>query len=206
MFYTTKAMEINKENVLQALSFVIEPDLKKDIVALNLVSEIEVKGPHLSFKVQISNPALHNRKRMEEACLHHLYRFFGEGVQATISVEALAKDSERSPELRKLLPGVKNIIAIASGKGGVGKSTVTSNLAVALAEQGYKVGLVDADIYGPSIPLMFDVYSEKPTVIEIDGKQWIEPVVNHNVKVLSIGFLPIRIRPLFGVVQWRQKP
>ncbi|MBV6460306.1 MAG: Iron-sulfur cluster carrier protein [Flavobacteriales bacterium] len=188
MFYTTKAMEINKENVLQALSFVIEPDLKKDIVALNLVSEIEVKGPHLSFKVQISNPALHNRKRMEEACLHHLYRFFGEGVQATISVEALAKDSERSPELRKLLPGVKNIIAIASGKGGVGKSTVTSNLAVALAEQGYKVGLVDADIYGPSIPLMFDVYSEKPTVIEIDGKQWIEPVVNHNVKVLSIGF------------------
>lgn len=181
-------MEITAENVLHALSFVIEPDLKKDIVTLQLLSNLTIENKHIGFTVAISNPAMHNRKRMEEACLHQLERFFGNDIQASIQVEALAKDSERSPELRKILPGVKHILAIASGKGGVGKSTVTSNLAVALSKQGYKVGLVDADIYGPSIPLMFDVYHERPEVIEKDGKQVIVPIESYGVKVLSIGF------------------
>ena len=181
-------MQITKEKILEALGFVMEPNLKKDIVSLGLVSDIETTGKKISFKVQINNPAMHNRKRMEEACAHQLERYLGKDLELNISIDALPAESQRPQELRKVLPNVKHIIAIASGKGGVGKSTVSSNLAVALALKGYKVGLVDADIYGPSIPIMFDVAFEKPTVEDSDGKNMIKPVMNYGVKLLSIGF------------------
>ena len=181
-------MQITKEKILEALGFVMEPNLKKDIVSLGLVSDIEIAGKKISFKVQINNPAMHNRKRMEEACAHQLERYLGKDLELNISIDALPAESQRPQELRKVLPNVKHIIAIASGKGGVGKSTVSSNLAVALALKGYKVGLVDADIYGPSIPIMFDVAFEKPTVEDSDGKNMIKPVMNYGVKLLSIGF------------------
>ena len=179
---------MNKEEILKALSHVIEPDLKKDIVELDLVSNLSVEGDVVKFKLKISNPALHNKKRMIEACEHQLERFLGKDIKTEIEIEAMPKETERPKEQRKVLPGVKNIIAIASGKGGVGKSTVTANLATALAHKGYKVGLVDADIYGPSMPLMFNAEQEKPVVEKIGDKNWIKPIESYGVKLLSIGF------------------
>lgn len=181
-------MEVTFEKIMEALSFVVEPDLKKDIVALDLVSKVEHSGNKISFDLQISNPAMHNRKRMEEACEHHLKRFFGNDIEVNANITAMGKAHERKAEHRTVLPGVKHIIAVASGKGGVGKSTVAANLAAGLAKKGFKVGMVDADIYGPSVPAMFDVAQDKPRMIKIDGKEMIEPVESYGVKMLSIGF------------------
>ena len=176
----------SKEKVLEALSSVQEPDLKKDIVELNLVGDIVCENDSLTFSLKVHNPAMHNRKKMEEACEFAIHRFISNKINVAVEVSPLPQD--REPEQRKILPGVKNIIAVSSGKGGVGKSTITSNLAVGLAELGHSVGLVDADIYGPSMPLMFDVASEKPATIDINGKNYIKPIENYGVKMLSIGF------------------
>lgn len=181
-------MKISEEKIKEALSFVIEPDLKKDVVSLDLVSNIQFNDQKVSLDLKISNPAMHNRKRMEEACEHQLKRFLGKEIEVEVNVTAMGKAHERAPEHRTILKGVKHIIAVASGKGGVGKSTVASNLAAGLAKAGLKVGMVDADIYGPSVPAMFDVSNEKPRTIERDGKEYIEPIESHGVKMLSIGF------------------
>ncbi len=177
-------MNYPEEKILEALSFVIEPDLKKDIVELKLVSNINFKDDILYFDLQISNPALHNKKRIIEACELHIKRVLGAGIKFDINFFPIQK----APESTKILTNVKNIIAIGSGKGGVGKSTITANLAVALANKGYKVGLVDADIYGPSMPLMFNVQDERPRSVEVDGKTKIQPIESYGVKLLSIGF------------------
>lgn len=181
-------MTQGKEKVLEALSYVIEPELKKDIVTLGLVSDVKVEGNTVSFHVKVSNPAMHYRKRVEEACIHQVRRFLGDDVAVLAEVDALPKSAERPPEQRKLLGSVKRIIAVASGKGGVGKSTICANIAAGLAQRGYKVGLVDADIYGPSMPIMFDVVDEKPTVRQDGNDNKIVPVTSHGVKILSIGF------------------
>lgn len=180
-------MELTKEKVLDILSNVMEPELKKDIVSEKLVRNVVVTEGTVAFDLHVLSPAMHSRKRMEDACRFALERNFGKDVQVHISTKVLSKE-DRSPEQRKILPGVKHIIAVASGKGGVGKSTVAANLAAGLAREGYSVGLVDADIYGPSMPIMFDVENEKPKTKEIDGKTYILPVENYGVKLLSIGF------------------
>ncbi len=178
-------MEITEEALHAALSRVIEPDLKKDIVELDLVQEVVIDENNISIIVEVSNPAMHSRKRMEEAVIFQVKQAFGEGVKVNVSVRPI---SGARGGLRKVLPFVKHIIAVASGKGGVGKSTITANLAVGLAKRGYKVGLVDADIYGPSMPMMFDVQKERPRVKAVDGKNLIIPVENYGVQMLSIGF------------------
>ena len=181
-------MAASHEQLLEALSHVLEPELKKDIVSLGLVSDIKAEGNTISFKVKSSNPAMHSRKRLEEACIHQVRRFLGEDVGVLVEVEALPKSADRPQEQRRFMPSVKKFIAVASGKGGVGKSTVCANISAGLAKRGYKVALVDADIYGPSMPLMFDVLDEKPSLSGTETNNKMLPVESYGVKILSIGF------------------
>lgn len=178
-------MPITQEAIGTALSRVVEPDLKKDIVELDLVREVVVDENTVHITVEVSNPAMHSRKRMEEAVTFQLKKELGNDVGVVVNVNPLSGDRAN---VRKVLPKVKHIIAIASGKGGVGKSTITANLAAGLAQRGFSVGLVDADIYGPSMPLMFDMVHERPNVRKDGEKNWIVPVESHGVKLLSIGF------------------
>lgn len=179
-------MEINRENILEVLGSVMEPDLKKDIVSLNLVEDLKFEGKQINLVVNVSNPALHARKRMQEAVEFNLKRVFGSDITVDCTVKGIPAEARQAR--RKILPDVKYIVAIASGKGGVGKSTVTANLAGGLTKAGYKVGVVDADIYGPSMPTMFDVVSERPTMIDVEGTPMINPVMSYGIKMLSIGF------------------
>ncbi|MFT5336605.1 MAG: ATP-binding protein involved in chromosome partitioning [Sphingobacteriales bacterium] len=164
----------------------MEPDIKKDIISLGLVKDITVEGNKIGFQVSISNPAMHVKKRFEEACIFNLERAFGKEIDVHIQIDTLPAD--RSPELRKALNGAKNIIAVASGKGGVGKSTVAVNIAAGLAKRGFKVGFIDADIYGPSAPIMFDLEGQSPVVEDRDGEKKIKPLESYGVSILSIGF------------------
>lgn len=181
---------ITENSVMKGLSFVIEPDLKKDLVSAGLVSDVKIDGDTVSFSLKISNPAMHSKQRMEEAVNHYLQLHVSENIIIDINFIPLEKhQNKREPEQRKTMHGVKNIIAIASGKGGVGKSTITANIAAGLAKQGYSVGLIDADIYGPSMPLMFDEAKSVPGGIDIEGKQKMTPVESAwGVKIMSIGF------------------
>jgi ATP-binding protein involved in chromosome partitioning len=179
-------MELNREEVLRVLGNIIEPDLKKDIVSLNLIEDLKILEQRIELSIQVSNPALHARKRMQEAVSFNLKRVFGSSLEVDCIVKGMPSESKE--KRRKILPDVKYIVAIASGKGGVGKSTITSNLAGGLQKKGFKVGIVDADIYGPSMPTMFDVVGDRPKMIDIDGISMIEPILAQGVKLLSIGF------------------
>ena len=180
--------EITKENIIKILNSVIEPDLKRSIVELGLVSDIHIEGETITFSVKVSSPAMHIKKQVKDGCTNTIRQSLGEHIQVNVDIQALPGVKHRSPELRSLLPGVRHIIAIASGKGGVGKSTVAANLAVALSLSGAKVGLLDADIYGPSMPLMFGLLNRKPTITKASGRTLMEPIVSHGVGILSIGF------------------
>lgn len=178
-------MSITKEQVLEALKNVEDPDLKKDLVTLGMIKDLEVEGKNVSFTVVLTTPACPMKEMIHKACVNAVLHFIDK--EANVNVKMTSDVTSRKSS-GPLLPHVKNIIGVASGKGGVGKSTVASNLALALVKLGAKVGLVDADIYGPSQTIMFDVVHEKPMIKVIDGKNKIIPVESYGVKLLSIGF------------------
>jgi ATP-binding protein involved in chromosome partitioning len=179
-------MSITKEQVLEALKNVDDPDLKKDLVTLGMIKDLEVNGKNVNFTVVLTTPACPMKDMIHKACANAVLHFVDK--EAIVKVNMTANVTTGKNSSGPLLPKVKNIIAVASGKGGVGKSTVASNLAAALAKQGASVGLVDADIYGPSQTIMFDVVHEKPMIKVIDGVNKIVPVESYGVKLLSIGF------------------
>lgn len=179
-------MSISRERIEALLEKIQDPNLKKGLVSAKLVQEIIIKEDQIKVVVSISNPALHARKRMHDAVIFNLERELGKEISIQCEVNSGAVDERKSS--RTVLPDVKKIIAIASGKGGVGKSTITSNIAGGLAKKGFRVGIIDADIYGPSIPTMFDLVGERPKMIDVDGKQLIEPIMSLDIKILSIGF------------------
>lgn len=187
---------MDKNDILKALSTVEEPDLKKDLVYLKMIQDIEINGNEVSFKVVLTTPACPLKDKIEKDCVDAIHQLVS--AEAIVKLEFTANvTSNRSDKLT--LPNVKNIVAVASGKGGVGKSSVASNLAVALAQMGAKVGLLDADIHGPSVPMMFGVMNEQPLMRNVDGKELMVPIEKYGVKLLSIGFL---IKPEQAVV-WR---
>lgn len=177
---------ITQDTFLAALKTVIDPIAKEDLVSAGKIRFFEILGRTINIEVEVLSPALHVKKKVENGVRDALTQAFGDDI--TLNITLSVNVSTRRSGQQDILPGVKNIIAVASGKGGVGKSTVAANLAVALAKTGAKVGLVDADIYGPSVPIMFDVENRRPEVRKIDEKPYIIPVESYGVKLLSIGF------------------
>ena len=182
-------MQIKKAAVLEALSKISAPGEGVNLVESGAVTNVQVFGDEVTVDISIANPSLQARKKTEVEVLKIIHSEVYEKAKITVNVKVVSPPKAASNEIKgKPIPGIQNIVAIASGKGGVGKSTVTANMAVTLAKMGFKVGVLDADIYGPSIPLMFDVSSEKPLAVNVDGKSKMKPVENYGVKVLSIGF------------------
>jgi ATP-binding protein involved in chromosome partitioning len=175
------------EKVLAALSNVQEPDLGKDLVTLNMVKDIEINGNDVSFTVVLTTPACPMKDMIRNACVNAVKLLVSK--EANVNVNFTANTTSKRVDEGAVLPKVKNIIAVVSGKGGVGKSTVSANLALALSQGGAKVGLMDADIYGPSVPIMFGVRGERPMMVDIEGKGMIVPLEKYGIKLMSIGLL-----------------
>ena len=178
---------MTNEDILKALSNVQEPDLGKDLVTLNMVKDIAIDGKKVSFTVILTTPACPLKDMIMNACINAVKILVDK--EALVTVNFTSNTSSNRKDGKTVLGGVKNIIAVVSGKGGVGKSTISSNLALALAKEGAKVGLMDADIYGPSQHIMFGVRGDRPMMTEVDGKGMIEPIEKFGIKMMSIGLL-----------------
>ncbi len=175
------------EAILKALSTVEEPDLKKDLVTLQMVKDIKLNDSSVEFTIVLTTPACPLKEVIRRNCEKAIHEHVNDSLE--VIVHLTSNTSSLRVDLTAVLPGVKNIIAVVSGKGGVGKSTVSANLALALSKQGAKVGLMDADIYGPSVPIMFGVRGKRPLMEHIDGKDKILPLEQHGIKLISIGLL-----------------
>jgi ATP-binding protein involved in chromosome partitioning len=178
---------MTNEDILKALSNVQEPDLGKDLVTLNMVKDIAIDGNKVSFTVVLTTPACPLKDMIMNACINAVKLLVNK--EAIVTVNFTSNTSSNRQDAKTVLSGVKNIITVVSGKGGVGKSTVSANLALALAANGGKVGLMDADIYGPSQHIMFGVRGERPLMKDVDGKGMIMPIEKYGIKMMSIGLL-----------------
>jgi ATP-binding protein involved in chromosome partitioning len=179
---------MTQEDILKALGNVQEPDLGKDLVTLNMVKDILIDGNNVSFTVVLTTPACPMKDLIKNACENAVKILVNK--EAVVSVNFTSNTTSMRKDNKNILSGVKNIIAVVSGKGGVGKSTVASNLALALSNSGAKVGLMDADIYGPSVHIMFGVRGERPMMKEGEGgKGLIVPLERYGIKLMSIGLL-----------------
>jgi ATP-binding protein involved in chromosome partitioning len=187
-------MKIDKKDILKALEHITVPGEGQNMVDSGAVTNIQIFGDEVEVDVTIANPSLQARKKTEVEILKIIHKEVYEKakIKINIKVDAPAVKPKVNEIKGKAIPGISNIIAVASGKGGVGKSTVTANLAVTLSKMGFKVGLLDADIYGPSMPIMFDVPNEKPLAVNVEGKSKMKPVESYGVKLLSIGFFTQR--------------
>jgi ATP-binding protein involved in chromosome partitioning len=175
------------EKILEALSNVQEPDLGKDLVTLNMVKDIEINGMDVSFTVVLTTPACPLKDMIRNACVNAVKLLVNK--DAVVHVNFTSQTTTNRKDEGAVLPKVKNIIAVVSGKGGVGKSTVAANLALAFSQGGAKVGLMDADIYGPSVPIMFGVRGERPMMKQVGDKGMIVPLERFGIKLMSIGLL-----------------
>src|ERR1044071_9204086 len=184
---TKDFMAITREDVLRALGEVQEPDLGKDLVTLNMIEDIRIDGLAISFTVILTTPACPLKEMIEKACINAIRMLVDKDAQVKVNMTSRVISNRK--DNKAVLPNVKNIIVVASGKGGVGKSTVAVNLAIGLAQEGASVGLLDADIHGPSIPIMLGIRDERPKMTEIDGKGMIVPLEKYGIKAMSIGLL-----------------
>ena len=180
-------MSFKKQDIYNALETISAPGEGKNLIESKSVTNVVVFGKEILVDVTIKNPSLQAKKKVEVEIMKAIHDQVDEktDVKVNVKVDAPAKPA---PIKGNEIPGVKNIIAVASGKGGVGKSTVTANLAVTLAKMGFNVGILDADVYGPSMPIMFDVAKERPLSVSVDGKSKMQPIENYGVKLLSLGF------------------
>jgi len=189
-------MIISPEQVLAALGNVEDPDLKKDLVTLNMIKQLKIEDNNVSFTLELTTPACPMKEMLKNACTNAIKHFVSQQAEVTINVTSRVTKPMDTTGLKD----ISNIILVSSGKGGVGKSTVASNLALSLAADGAKVGLLDADIYGPSVPTMFDLVGAKPSARETeDGKTLILPIEKYGIKILSLGFFADPDQP----VPWR---
>ena len=180
-------MKLDRKEILKALETITIAGEGKNMVESGAVKNVITFGDEVVVDLVLSTPAMHIKKRAEDDIKKLIHEQFSPEAVVKVNIKVEAKENPN--EIKgKSIPGISNVIAVASGKGGVGKSTVTANLAVTLAKMGFKVGVLDADIYGPSMPIMFDVENEKPISIEVDGKSKMKPIESYEVKLLSIGF------------------
>jgi ATP-binding protein involved in chromosome partitioning len=179
-------MKLDRKEIIKALETITVAGEGKNMVESGAIANVVTFGDEVVVDLVLHVPALHIRKRAEDDIKKTILELVSPDAKIKINVKIEAP--EKSEVTEKTIPGIKNIVAVASGKGGVGKSTVTANLAVTLAKMGFSVGILDADIYGPSMPIMFDVESAKPLSVTIDGKSKMKPIESYDVKILSIGF------------------
>ena len=181
-------MKLNKQEILAALETISAPGEGQNLIESGAVGNVVTFGDEVIVDVTIKNPSLQAKKKTEVEIMKVIHEKVYEKAKIKVNVKVDAPEKPKNEIKGKAIPGIQNIIAVASGKGGVGKSTVTSNLAATLAKMGFQVGILDADIYGPSIPIMYDVEFEKPLSVQVDGKSKMKPIESYGVKILSIGF------------------